>query len=71
MAQEVKLRLAHWRRRQIRRLLVTWYGHLERGPVPARLQDLISHWQSAARQYSSAPTFDSVSEPASEQNLRR
>ena len=70
MAEESKLRLAHRRRSHIQRLLFTWYGDLEREPVPACLRDLISQWESGGVAHTAPPSV-SVNELASEQNLRR
>jgi hypothetical protein len=42
MAEEHKPRLDQQSRHQIKRLLRLWYSQLEREPVPARLEDLLS-----------------------------
>ena len=41
MAETRKPRLERTSRKQINRLLVMWYSHLEREPIPSRLSDLL------------------------------
>jgi hypothetical protein len=71
MAEEHKARLNRRSRNHIKRLLVMWYGQLEREQIPARFNDVLCLSSSVGPFSVRLPDSGVLSGQASSENPRR